>query len=70
MQSKQSKKGKMVVEKKGELDTFPFLDGSYDPSYIYKAKMRNEQWREAKIVDVKPLNEHDPSPLPKKPSDF
>lgn len=45
------------MEKKNEPDELPFLDGSYDPTYIYRAKLWNEEWKPAKIVDVKPLNE-------------
>jgi len=37
MKSKISKKSKMKIEKKKDLDSIPFMDGSYDPSYIYKA---------------------------------
>lgn len=59
------------MEKKANpLDEIPLLDGSYDPTYIYKAKMKNNHWREAKIIDVKPLVDSDTTKIPKQPSDF
>lgn len=60
----------MKIEKKSDLDSLPFMDGSYDPTYIYKAKMLNQEWRDAKIVEVKPLKEDEENYLPRKPSDF
>jgi len=65
--SKASKKlGKLNIELEKKIYSKP-SEGALDPNYFIKAKMKNDTWHLAKIIDCRPAKDLDPK---KKKNDY